>query len=75
MLHRWVASTKYYEIRGFARIYIEACSTAAQGFKADCNVNGAGTFTIHGRFIAATALSSSRIALSRHGDTLTFLKD
>ena len=71
-----VAGTMCYKIQGFARIYVEGCSTAAAGFQADCDVNGAGgSFTIHGRFIEATALSSSRIALSRYGDTLTFLKE
>ncbi|MQA00171.1 MAG: hypothetical protein GEU80_12745 [Dehalococcoidia bacterium] len=65
-----------YEVQGFARMYLEGCSTSGQGFRADCSQGGGGnTFTIHARFVEAIGISNGALGLNRLGDVQTFLKD
>ena len=49
------ASPHCYLVLGFARMYIEGCTTSSAGFSAMCDQSGGGaTFTIHARFVKAT---------------------
>jgi Flp pilus assembly protein TadG len=70
------ANSHCYAIRGFARMYVEGCSSAQQGFRARCDIGGGGgSFSIHARFVESVGLSSGRLQLSRFGDIQTFLKE
>jgi hypothetical protein len=63
-----------YEVAGFARVYLEGCSTAAAGFSAFCDQGGAGgSFTIHARFVEAVGLSAGEIGPGGFGETQTVL--
>ena len=65
-----------YEVLGFARMYIEGCSTDSGGFSAKCDQSGGGgSFTIHGRFVESVGNSAFELGLSRLGDVQTFLKE
>ena len=70
------SGSKCYEIQGFARMFLEGCSTAAQGFRAQCDQGGGGSsFTIHARFVGSAGASTRELGLSRYGDVVTFLKE
>lgn len=63
-----------YLVLGFARMYIEGCTTAAQGFSPDCDQpGGGGTFTIHARFIKSVGGSSTALGINQFGDIQTVL--
>lgn len=70
------ANPHCYEVMGFARIYIEGCSTTMGGFDAKCGQNAVGSsFTVHARFVEAYGNSNGTLGLNRLGDTQTFLAD
>ena len=70
------ATPHCYEILGFARMYIEGCTTAAAGFSAMCDQSGSGgTFTLHARFVKAVGNSTSALGVTRFGDVVTILRD
>jgi len=65
-----------YEVLGFARMYIEGCTTALHGFSPMCDQpGGGGSFTIHARFVQAVGNSTASLGVSRFGDIVTMLRD
>jgi hypothetical protein len=65
-----------YIVRGFARMYVEGCSTTPDDFSAKCDQQGGGgSFTIHGRFVSAASNSSLNLTLNPFGEAITFLKE
>jgi hypothetical protein len=65
-----------YLVLGFARMYIEGCTTAAQGFAADCaQPGGGGSFTIHARFINAVGSTSAALGINQFGEIQTVLQN
>jgi hypothetical protein len=69
------ATSNCYLVRGFARIYIEGCSTNA-GFDATCSQGGAGgSFTVHARMVNAFADSGGELTLNRIGGFQTYLRE
>jgi hypothetical protein len=59
------AGPKSYLVRGFARMYIEGCtSDLHNAFYADCDWSGIGNFTIHARYVEQVSVSNAAIGLT-----------
>ena len=67
------ASPHCYLVLGFARMYLEGCTTSA-GFSAMYDQSGGGgTFTIHARFVKAVGNNNAGLGVSQFGDIQTVL--
>ena len=66
------ASPHCYLVLGFARMYLEGCTTSA-GFSAMYDQSGGRHFTIHARFVKAVGNNNAGLGVSQFGDIQTVL--